>query len=224
MRFSLAILRASVCRALANCFAGALVLGQALYFRAHNLKGTQQLISQYTDHGIRIRQFGRPYLSDQDVAQAHLSNGPMACDESSDVVATMLAIEPYVYAYKSNGTLRWISKIDDFVSHHASHSVHISRRRQQIVFTRDYPVGSDMPIGIVRLQPATLLVQIARVITTAEGVPPQARLKLRSYIIDAKTGAGLYVSDTLPRVVAAGPGLFYSLEATPRWSLMLYRY
>jgi len=58
--------------------------------------------------------FGEPYITDDVILQEVLSEGIIACDTDSNNVILAKYSLPYIYNYNANGTLNWVSKINDY--------------------------------------------------------------------------------------------------------------
>ena len=153
-----------------------------------------------------IRSFGQGYQDDHWLVQTIMGQGMVGCLDHPDRV---------VFSFASHGVVRsfdlateeeiWVSRISDFVSRpiyqrtgaNQEQSVRRARATQWDV------VGAVHPI-----LPGILLIQVARFELATETVT------VRSYLVNAESGAGALLGDRLPPIVPA-PGGYVALFEDP---------
>lgn len=202
-------------------------LGDKLHFRTEVPSGTQSLFTQYTLGGTLTREFGHVYLADKHYVQAMLSAGPLACDESSQTLITMISVLPYVYAYGPDGTVKWISKLDNFRSATSTEQVYFSfpSGRSRTTFkSGESSLGTDRPATLINMAPGVFMAQIARMVRVGDDTPAHERWIFRSYLINAATGAGVYIGESVPLFMAATRSVLFGFRPEPVPVLSVYTY
>ena len=202
-------------------------LGDKLHFRTEAPSGTQSLFAQYTLGGTLTREFGHVYLADKRYVQAILSAGPLACDESSQTLITMISVLPYVYAYRPDGIVKWISKLENFRSAKSTEQVYFSfpSGRSGTTFkSGEKSLGTDHPATLVNITPGVFLAQIGRMARDGDDTPSHERWIFRSYLINAATGAGVYIGESVPPFMAATRSVLFGFRPEPVPVLSVYTY
>ncbi|HWK90420.1 MAG TPA: 6-bladed beta-propeller [Longimicrobium sp.] len=152
----------------------------------------------FSASGQRLRSFGAPYATANWLVREQLSDGPVACSEEAGTVVTMLKYLPVVYGYSPQGELRWVSRLEDFRPIRITEEVN-AKGKPRVSFEGDAPYDiaeslQTAPGGLV-------------VVQTARRTPQSNRDKLefaelRTYVLSAATGQGVYVGNHLPRIGA----------------------
>lgn len=146
------------------------------------------------------QRFGRGYQDDHWLLQDQLSDGPIGC--VGDPLRVILAFErlPVVRAYTvSSGALLWTSRNEDYLQPPVL-EVRGSNGQPRVRFSNRG--ARDMVASLTTVSDRHVLLQNVRF----EPMPPPAdvQFEVRSYLIDAATGQGALISDSLPLVAAVG--------------------
>lgn len=155
-------------------------------------------IHLYNGSGAHLRSFGRLYSSRNWLVRNQLSDGPIACVPEAGTVVTMFKYLPVVHGYGADGKLRWVSRLADFRPIRIVEGV--SPRGQPRV-TFDGGAPHDVAESLAAAPGGLVVVQTARI--TPESVRANREYaELRTYVLSARTGEGVYVGNHLPRISA----------------------
>lgn len=156
------------------------------------------IIHVYSPSGTRLRSLGRPYRTANWLVRNQLSDGPIACSDEAATVVTMFKYLPLVYGFSPTGELRWVSRLDDFRPLRMVEEVD-ERGRPGIAFDGGRP--HDLAESLQAVPGGFVLVQTAR-LTPRSIEDRKEYAELRTYVISAATGEGVYVGNRLPRISA----------------------
>ena len=159
----------------------------------------------------RMQHFGRGYLSDEVLVQDQMSDGPIACVE--DPLRVVLAFErlPVVRGYAvEGGALLWTSRNEDYLQPPI-----VERRdgagRLGISFSNRG--ARDMVASLTAVSNTHVLLQNVRFEPKRD--PADVQLAVRSYLMDAATGQGAFISESLPLVAGVEAEYYVALWVLP---------
>lgn len=190
------------------------VLGDHLYVRGvEPQKADSRLVHKYSLRGPHVASFGAAYRSYNQIVRVQMSKGRIACSQDAGVIIAVSERLPFIHGYAPDGKLLWVSKIADFLSPRIVEGVddkgsyfNISRRRT-----------FDFPFSVLPLTNGHVLIQVARVHPGGEDS------EIHSYVLDSRTGVGLYVGPSLPRVVAVHWPRLFGVETKPYAKLVEHK-
>ena len=153
--------------------------------------------------------FGRGYQSDEWLIQDQMSDGPIAC--LGGPVRVFLAFErlPLVRAYGDGGALLWTSHNEDYLQPPVT-EVRDAAGRAGVRFSNRGV--RDMVVSLEATPSGHLVLQSIRGAPSPD--PGEVEFEIRSYLIDAETGQGAFISNSLPMLAAVGRGFYVA-----RWML-----
>lgn len=155
-------------------------------------------IHAYSPQGARLRSFGQAYVTPNWLVRNQLSDGPIACSEETGTVVTMLKYLPVIYGYSAAGKLLWTSRLEDFQPIRIVEELDAGGRPA----VRFQPDGAhDLAESLQPAPGGMVIVQTARL--TPESIRERKEYhELRTYVLSARTGEGVYVGSHLPRISA----------------------
>jgi hypothetical protein len=155
-------------------------------------------IHAYSPQGARLRSFGQAYVTPNWLVRNQLSDGPIACSEETGTVVTMLKYLPVIYGYSAAGELLWTSQLEDFRPIRIVEELDAGGRPA----VRFQPDGAhDLAESLQPAPGGLVIVQTARL--TPESIKERKEYhELRTYVVSARTGEGVYVGSHLPRISA----------------------
>ncbi len=164
-------------------------------------RGTMIHELRLTDAGI-TQDFGSGYQADHWLAEDQLSDGPIACLGDPPRVVLVFERLPVVRAHSADGGgILWTSRNEDYLQPPI-----VERRdpagRPSIAFSN---IGKrDLVVSVTSISNRHVLLQNVRI----EPMPDPADMvhEIRSYLIDAASGQGAYISNSLPLIAAVEPG------------------
>ncbi len=159
----------------------------------------------------RAQDFGQGYQSDHWLARDQLSDGPVACLGSPPRVVLAFERLPVVRGYAADGgELLWTTRNMDYLQPPI-----VEKRdgsgRLGIQFS--YRGARDMVASLVTVSSHHILLQYVRFEPQPD--PADVRHEVRSYLIDAETGQGAFVSDSLPLMAAIGQDYYVAKWVLP---------
>ena len=193
-------------------------IGDDLYIQASKPDST--IIHHVTLGGTTRRSFGHGYLTSNLLVLNQLSDGPIGCSEDASVVVTMMKMLPYVFGYRIDGSIAWVTNLDDFETLPITETVNDGR--PAITFgpiEAEYHAG----LGIVGLDSQYVLVQVG--VHDPESARARAAYaRIDSYLLSATDGRGLYLGTGLPPVLRsiAGTMIAGSNEPLPQVEILEY--
>jgi hypothetical protein len=161
--------------------------------------------------GDSVLSFGAPYRSQNWLVQNQLSDGPIACSPEAGTVVTMYKYLPIIYGYAPDGQLRWMSQLADFRPIGIVEDVE-DDGAPVVAFT-PRPDGHDLVASLMATG-SYVLVQTGRH-TPASLKEQQEYAELRTYLLSAATGEGVYVGNHLPRLTAIADDRAYAAVNDP---------
>lgn len=144
------------------------------------------------------RDFGNGYRDDQWLVQMRMGEGIVECIDEPRAVVFAFRGRPLVHAYHpDDGSIIWSAVLVDFVPEPVLEGV---RPTGEVYVRYDQIDEWDVMGAVHEIQPGYLLLQTARVYWSDESVA------VRSYLVDARSGRGGFIGDTLPRIFATPDG------------------
>ncbi len=183
-------------------------------------RSTDPLVEIRTPVGKVRTSFGEPYSATSSLARAIMSEGAIGCVEDRSFVTALSGI-PLVHGFDANGKRRWVSRIEPFeigiqeetVDEGGRHSIGLQNG------TRKY----SYVISLVPHQDHFVLVQVAH--HTDRSLRARKDFEsLDTYLLDAKTGHGVWVGNSLPKISSTRPSGFVGVSNDPFPRVLLYKY
>lgn len=157
----------------------------------------EALLMELDSAGSPLRRFGESYRARSPLTRRIMSEAVMGCSALGDIVVGYVSL-PYVRVYGDNGQLRHTIRIRDYAQ-----AWSVERRdangRQAIGLdptTREFSQARrvvEVAQGVFAVQLATLRVDRRSIVTD----------RLDTYLVAARSGAGVYVGDHLPYLASS---------------------
>ena len=182
-------------------------LGDRFFVQAWH--SSETVIHEYSSSGL-LRSFGDPYRTANPLVQNQLSDGPIGCSRAG-LVLMMPKYLPFLHAYDSTRTRRWVSRIEAFTPLQITEQTGVGGR-PEVAFKVKGPF--HVAHTITALHDQYVLVQVAR----SDEVSVRQRAEyasLQSYVIDAASGDGVYLGDHLPTIFAGNGNRLYGAVSDP---------
>jgi hypothetical protein len=167
-----------------------------LYFFGADAFGTA--VHQYGLGANHIRSFGAVYRSDNQLVVRGLTDGFIAGSLDPKGVLLVSRHMPYVWAYSLEGHLLWIASLSSF----NPPKIHQTS-------------GGKAGFGILADSSVDSLASLASIDGRHVLVQTQRGQELRSYVIDARDGKGLYIGNGLPLVRFVTLPRLYTVQQRP---------
>lgn len=161
--------------------------------------------------------WGAMYQADQPNIRRELSKGPIACNEDTRRVVTGNINLPVLRGYTLDGTPQWVSKIAEFspmdiVTEGPKTTFHYAG------LSGDRP--TDVMVELTSVPGGYVLVQVGHRMPRGSG----QKSTLHTYLVSAKTGEGVYVGSSLPRVFVVTAGRIVAGVNAPFPQVKIYAY
>lgn len=177
------------------------------------------VIHVFSETGEAVRSFGEAYRSRNWLVRNQLSDGPIACSEEAKTVVTMFKYLPVIYGYSPEGNLKWTSRLADFRPMNIVEKV--GQRGEPVVSYRPLDHDFDFAVSLEAMPGGYVIVQTGR--QTAESVEDRREYaELRTYLVSAQTGEGVYVGNHLPRVGAVTNRHLFTAVGEPFPQIRIY--
>ena len=165
------------------------------------------LVHEFVDEGI-VSSFAEGYQADHWFLRYYMSKGLVGCLKEPVRVAFAFELLPTVRLFTpGGGAPAWTSRIGDFIQPPV---IQLVADDGQPAMRRGKPKMEDGVASLHGILPGYLLLQVARYSTA------NRKLDVRSYLVDAETGAGAYMGDAaLPPVLSVFPGGFVAMFEDP---------
>lgn len=152
--------------------------------------------------------FGYRYPVGPSLVRHGLTASYIACSAASELIFQAPRYVPILRGYYPDGTLRWQSRLGSFTYGRIEEAKH--KGQQGSLFYGMDNGYWEMVIGLTTVHKSYFLLQTERRYQSPESGPIQ--VEIHSYLFDA-TGAGVYLSDSLPVIHAsAGDRLLAAIE------------
>jgi hypothetical protein len=182
------------------------LLDDHLFFYGLGVDGTA--VHEHSPSGEHIRSFGVAYRSANKGLAGALTDGSIVASLEPKGVVVMSRHLPYLWAYSTEGALRWVARLEAFRTPRILEKTWRSGRHAFTIFEGD---DIDTLAALVVVDGRHVLVQTYR------------GRELRSYVVRTEDGKGLYVGNSLPRVHSVALPWLYASESTPFPRVLVYR-
>jgi hypothetical protein len=177
------------------------------------------VIHAFSATGDSVVSFGAPYRSENWLVRNQLSDGPIACNEPSSTVVAMFKYLPVIYGYGPGGEVKWVSQLADFRPIGITEEV--EGEGTPVVAFSPREDGHDLVAALMSTGPF-VLVQTAR--HTVASIAEQKEFQeLRTYLVEAATGNGVYVGNHLPRLAAVAGDCAYAAVNDPHPQVRVFQ-
>ncbi|MBW3570916.1 MAG: hypothetical protein KY467_07410 [Gemmatimonadetes bacterium] len=178
-----------------------------------------RMLHLYSTDGEHLRSLGEGYRSANPLVGNQLSDGRAACATEAGTIVAMLRYLPYVRGYGADGTLRWTSRLADFRTIGIEEGVEDDGRPYVLIGAG---AGEYDQVEVLHaLDEGLVILQTAR--HTAESDRERREYaELRTYVLSARTGNGVYVGNTLPRVLDVAGRRIYTGTNDPFPQVRVY--
>ncbi|MBW3630224.1 MAG: hypothetical protein KY464_13110 [Gemmatimonadetes bacterium] len=177
------------------------------------------LLHLYSPDGRHQRTIGGGYQSTNALVRNQLSDGRAACSAKGQTIIAMLRYLPYVRGYGADGTLRWTSRLADFRTIKIEEGVEPDG--QPYVLLGEGGGDYDQVEVLHALDDGLVIVQTARH-TAQSGRERRDYAELHTYLLSAETGKGVYVGNTVPRVLDVAGNRIYTGSSEPFPQVRVY--
>lgn len=174
-------------------------MGGRIYAQGFS-EASGSVIQVYTLKGEEVGTFADPYQSTNPVARMTLSQGALECSREANTVVATFTYMPTVYGYSPDGELRWMSKLANFNMETVRG---VSKGGRQGVQFRGEPGDMHMA-GLTAVENGLVLLQVNQ-LTEEDGRPRRS-----TYLVDATTGEGTFVTEGIPYLYDARDDLLYA--------------
>lgn len=177
------------------------------------------ILHLYSTGGQHLLSIGDGYRSSNPLVRNQLSDGRAACAGDAGTIVTMLRYLPYVRGYGADGTLLWTSRLADFLTIDIVEGVEPNGQPYVLMGAenRDY----DQVEVLHAIDEGLVIVQTAR--HTAQSAQERRDYaELRTYVLSARTGEGVYVGNALPRVLDVAENRIYAATSEPFPQVRVY--
>lgn len=170
------------------------------------------MLHLYSTDGRHLRSLGDGYRSSNPLVSNQLSDGRAACATEAGTIVAMLRYLPYVRGYGADGTLRWTSRLADFRTIGIEEGVEPDGQPYVVVGAG---AGEYDQVEVLHaLEDGMVIVQTSRH-TPQSDQERREHAELRTYVLSARTGKGVYVGNTLPRVLDVAGNRIYAATNDP---------
>ncbi len=186
-------------------------IGDELYLLGYR---EGRMVHVYDREGRHRRSFGVPERMNDDYLRTTFSEGVIACLEEPGALLVLPLLSDRLRVFSLEGEEMWHSRIPDY------EHVTIERRGGSITFSR--PSGRHhMTSSISVLGPNRAIVQVGFI---GEGAKNSEEMTaVTSYLVQARPGAIIRMSDGTPRIVHMGSERAYSPRPEPYPHVSIFR-
>lgn len=177
------------------------------------------MLHLYSLTGQHLRSMGEGYRSTNPLVRNQLSDGRIACAAEASTIVVMLRYLPYVRGYRTDGTLRWTSRLADFRTINIEEGVEPNGQPYVLVGAGESEY--DQVEVLHALDEGLVIVQTSRH-TPQSNRERSEYAELRTYVLSAHTGKGVYVGNTLPRVFDVTGSRIYAATSNPFPQVRVY--
>ena len=179
-------------------------------------------IFSFSLSGDRLGSFGASYESSSLAVRTILTNGRIVCMRQPASVMYFPQFLPAIYGYSYEGHMQWVAKIAKHESLDIVEEQSRTSGRSRVsmnVFGTTY----DVIMGAVEFPERRVIVQIASI--TPESIKSEdgeRYAELRTYLMSARTGEAIFVTDTMPPVYAVTADRMYTVRTHPFPQITVY--
>lgn len=183
----------------------ACILDDTIFIHGFWPSNPDHSIFAFSKDGEQLRSFGPVYQAEDTGVRMGLSQGSLACDSTTDVIAFGFARTSFVYGFGPKGTLRWVTQLNPFEPAPAEEIVREGRKGMS--FRSE--AGTDYLADVVEVPGGGFLTLRQRITTVKE----QTReYTMHAYWVSPKQGKGHYIGSGTGHVRYVGPERLYSQE------------
>lgn len=176
------------------------------------------LVEVRTAEGKVRAAFGDPYKSTSSLSRAIMSEGTIACVGNRSFVTALSGI-PFIHGYDSQGRRQWVSRIDRFAIGIQEETVNEAGRSS--IGLQSGTRAFSYVISLVPYEDHYVFVQIANHTDRSLRARKEFEL-LDTYLLDAKTGEGVWIGSVLPKITSARANGFVAVSNEPFPRVLLY--
>lgn len=172
--------------------------------------------------GTEVGTFGDVFEHDAVSVRIDLSRGQIACTQEPKRVVTSFNDGPLIYAYDYSGASQWVAHLAGFRAPEAR-GVRVSDGRY--IMSSPGDSAEDKVQSLTSLPWGLILVQVNRM-GPYEEIDGRRVRKVRrrdSYLLSARTGAGVYVGQGLPEVLHATEGKLFVMDTDDELDYVIMR-
>ncbi len=179
-------------------------------------------IFSFSLSGDRLGSFGASYESSSVEVRTFLTPGRIVCMRQPASVMYFPQFLPAIYGYSYEGDMQWVAKIAKHQSLDIVEEQSGTPGQSRVgmnVFDNSY----DVIYGAVEFPERHVIVQIASI--TPESIryeKGERYAELRTYLMSARTGEAIFVTDTMPRVYAVTADRMYTVRTHPFPQITVY--
>jgi len=171
--------------------------------------------------GSYIRSFGPLYRSPRPESNKHFSTmGLIGCmKETNTVIYTLYENFSYLYGYSSEGDFKWVTRLPSFRGYEVVEK--LNEEKETTGFSHS---SKGDRVKIVSVQPVMgkyILVQSAPMSVWRSG---DSESVVKSYVISAEDGEGVYRSNSMPYILHINEKYFYTNNINSYPGVKVYRY
>ena len=192
------------------------------WFSAGYEREDDTIINEYGDSigeaGDSALSFGPGYVHDEGFIRRALSHGLIECLHASKAIVFGFSSLPIVRSYTVEGVLNWTAALDE-------------QYLQLRVWEIRHPETGRVGFQEETRQPYDRLAELEAVgagdhllLQYARTLPDERRIVARSYLIDAATGAGAFIGDSLPAIISVQPDGYIALFEKPSVHLQVRKF
>jgi hypothetical protein len=204
---------------------GLCVMNGLIYWQGSELEEKSEesgTIRAVSEGGELVDTFGSHYKSDNALLRSQLSAGTVTCSADAQTVVMGFNLLPMLYGYSAEGDAKWVSKFSDFKQGEVRE---VERGGRRGVANDPTPTStggeSDVLWSLARAPNGHVVAQLAR----RDEASIQARqdyAKLHTYVIDGRTGEGVYVGDLFPKIYQVTGRRVYAGRNNPFPQIVVY--
>lgn len=171
--------------------------------------------NQKTVHGYRLAggetlSFGPTYSSPNWLVRSQLSDGSIACNPDVDAVVFAFELFPYILAYGQDGHRRWLTRLEEFTVMTITQAVEPDGQPSVTLHG-----GVFNTIGNLLAGPGETVIVQVRGHDESSMRERREYATLRTYVLSARTGEGMYVGDRLPIIGVIAGDRVYAAQNDP---------
>lgn len=187
------------------------VSGDHLAIRSRYSTGNDLLAMLDMTTGDR-QAFGTGYQHGGRLARTTISEGPITCTPEGTVVVAYSYL-PTVEAYDREGNELWSVRIPSFAPLTFSESRTMGRGE---TFTQSYSYPGDRVLALDYVPGGGVLLQVVHLAGSEPGTgATQSYRGITTYLLSARSGRGLAITDSLPQVISITDGQIWVGELAP---------
>lgn len=197
------------------------VIGDRIYAQGFRRgEDRDQVVHAYSlSDGSHLASFGDPYQSGVEIVRDLLSDGRVACDSESGTVLLTFAAAPTLQAFSADGEPLWSAVIESFAAQNIEEIV--ADDGQPGVGYAGPPADGHDTLGPIIGIGGAFVVQVVHWVAgeRREGNKVAGH---KTYALDAQTGRGGYLGNTIPQILTLTKDRLIALEPSPFPQIGIY--